>query len=531
MIIRFRNFILPIACGMLLTGCGLGITVKSQSAKSRTGYYHEKYRPQFHFSPEKGWMNDPNGLVCFDSEYHLFYQYYPDSTVWGPMHWGHAVSKDLVHWQHLPVALYPDSLGYIFSGSAVADTGNTSGLGTKSAPPLVAVFTYHDPVAEKSGSITFQNQGIAYSVDKGRTWTKYQHNPVLKNPGIRDFRDPKVFWHDGTGRWIMIMAAHDRIRLYSSPDLKDWTFESDFGEDAGAHGGVWECPDLFPLKIEGSAETKWVMLVSINPGGPSGGSSTQYFTGEFDGHKFVPDETSEKWIDWGSDNYAGVTWSGIPAADGRRLFIGWMSNWNYAALVPSSGWRSAMTLPRELLLSGKNGRYMLVSKPAHEIETLRFVSKSTGFQLAGTSKEQEILNDSFDLDKCELEFDFNFSEKLPDTLRIVTGNSRGEKLVVGFSSVANRFYIDRMRSGITTFSKEFGRIATAPYKAGKNLKIHLFFDAASAELFVDGGKLVMTSVFFPSVEYTKLNVFAKGGDYITCKAKFYELDRIWSAGK
>ncbi len=217
-------------------------------------------------------------------------------------------------------------------------------------PPMVAVFTYHNIELEKGGSSTFQSQGIAWSIDKGRTWTKYSGNPVLPNPGKRDFRDPKVFWHEETGKWIMILAVHDRVNLFSSADLKSWSFESEFGVDAGAHGGVWECPDLFPLKVEGSTDTKWVMLVSINPGGPNGGSATQYFTGKFDGNKFIADENTSKWIDWGTDNYAGVTWSGIPETDGRRLFLGWMSNWNYATVVPTTTWRSAMTIPRELSL-------------------------------------------------------------------------------------------------------------------------------------------------------------------------------------
>lgn len=342
-----------ISAGLFIS---LFITCFSCKNSTQTGggegaqYYQEKYRPQYHFSPESGWMNDPNGLVFYDGEYHLFYQYYPDSTVWGPMHWGHAVSTDLFSWTHLPVALYPDSLGYIFSGSAVSDIYNTSGFGDGTTPPLIAVFTYHNSELERKGNNEFQSQGIAWSNDRGRTWKKFQGNPVLPNPGIRDFRDPKVFRHDASGKWIMILAVHDRVHIYSSPDLKNWSFESEFGESAGSHGGVWECPDLFPLTVTGTSSSKWVMLVSINPGGPNGGSVTQYFTGEFDGHKFIPDDIAAKWMDMGTDNYAGVTWSGIPEQDGRKILIGWMSNWNYATVVPSSLWRSAMTIPRELTL-------------------------------------------------------------------------------------------------------------------------------------------------------------------------------------
>ena len=247
---------------------------KSQIGKE-SNLYQESHRPQFHFSPPQMWMNDPNGMVFYDGEYHLFYQNNPDSTVWGPMHWGHAVSKDLVHWENLPIALYPDSLGFIFSGSAVVDWKNTTGLGETSQPPLVAIFTYHNPVQGKSDGVSFQSQAIAYSTDKGRSWQKYSGNPVLPNPGERDFRDPKVFWYETTSQWKMVLAVKDRIFIYSSPDLKVWHKESEFGDQSGAHEGVWECPDLFPLSI--NSKEKWVMLVSLNRGGPNGGSATQYF--------------------------------------------------------------------------------------------------------------------------------------------------------------------------------------------------------------------------------------------------------------
>jgi fructan beta-fructosidase len=300
---------------------------QNRSSENSSGMaVYETYRPQYHFTPQTGWMNDPNGMVYYEGEYHLFYQHYPDSTVWGPMHWGHAVSQDLIHWQHLPVALYPDKLGYIFSGSAVVDWNNTSGLGTAEAPPMVAIYTYHDPGGERQGRIDFQTQGIAYSVDKGRTWTKYEKNPVLPNPGIRDFRDPKVSWNEVSKQWVMTLAVKDHIEFYGSPDLKKWSKLSEFGNTIGAHGGVWECPDLFSLK-DGEGNSKWVLFVSINPGGPQGGSATQYFIGNFDGKNFMPQDTLARWIDYGADNYAGVTWSDIPASDGRRLFIGWMSNW------------------------------------------------------------------------------------------------------------------------------------------------------------------------------------------------------------
>src|SRR5688500_16498045 len=288
-----------LVCIIMLAACS---NPKNMVAERTT--YNEPHRLQMHFSPKSKWMNDPNGMVYLNGVYHFFYQHYPDSNIWGPMHWGHATSKDLVHWEHQPIALYPDSLGYIFSGSAVLDANNTSGFGKDGKAPLVAIFTHHNAKEEKTGSSTFQNQSIAYSLDEGKTWTKYAGNPVLKNPGIKDFRDPKVSWHEESKKWVMILAVLDHVELYNSSDLKSWTKLSEFGKDFGAHGGVWECPDLFQLNIEGETKQKWVMLVSLNPGGPNVGSGTQYFVGEFDGKTFTSDtgKSQIKWIDWGQDN-------------------------------------------------------------------------------------------------------------------------------------------------------------------------------------------------------------------------------------
>ncbi|MDP3914701.1 MAG: glycoside hydrolase family 32 protein [Bacteroidota bacterium] len=511
----------------LFFGCSSNSGNKKETNTSPAIYYTEQYRPQFHFTPEANWMNDPNGMVYYEGEYHLFYQYYPDSTVWGPMHWGHAISKDLVHWEHLPVAIYPDSLGWIFSGSAVADLKNTSGLGTAENPPLVAIYTYHNVMLEKSGSKTPQSQALAFSTDKGRTWTKYANNPVLESPGIPDFRDPKVFWHNETGKWVMILAVQDRVHLYSSPNLISWKFESEFGKGIGAHGGVWECPDLFPLKVEGSDVSKWVMLVNINPGGPNGGSANQYFTGEFDGKKFTPDETNEKWVDWGRDNYAGVTWSNVPETDGRRLFIGWMSNWQYANVVPTTVWRSATTIPRELSLINQDNSYLLVSKPVKEMEVLRGGTTPVYLSAQNISGEKEMSLDSITLSQSELIFDFNLENSSADSLGIVLENNLQEKLVIGYSAKQKQFFVDRRAAGPSTFSKEFAGISKTPYTAGGHLQLRIFVDVASTELFVDGGKLVMTDIVFPSENFTKLKVFSKGGDLLLGKAEFHSLKRIW----
>lgn len=434
-------------------------------------------------------MNDPNGMVFFNNNYHLFYQYYPDSTVWGPMHWGHAVSTDLVHWKHKPIALYPDSLGYIFSGSAVADVNNTSGFGKDGQTPLVAIFTHHDPAGEKAGKNTFQNQSIAYSTDNGETWTKYDSNPILKNPGIRDFRDPKVSWYEPTKKWIMTLATLDRITFFSSPDLKHWTKESEFGEKVGAHGGVWECPDLFSLKYEG--KDNWILIVSINPGGPNGGSATQYFTGEFDGHTFIPYQTDTRWIDYGPDDYAGVTWSNT---GNRKVFLGWMSNWQYANTVPTVSWRSASTLPRELLLQKIDDKFFVSSMPAKEVDALK-------------SEKIDVNDNKAKLDGGAM---LRLTTGNAEDFSIVLSNDTSQRTVIGYDKAANQFYIDRTASGKTSFEKGFASRTVAPrIAATDSIDITLVIDVASVELFADKGTTVMTAIFFPDEDYNQLSIEAK----------------------
>ncbi|MBA4411297.1 MAG: glycoside hydrolase family 32 protein [Bacteroidota bacterium] len=500
---------------------------KQSGDKSASAYYSEQYRPQFHFSPQKGWMNDPNGMVYYAGEYHLFYQYYPDSTVWGPMHWGHAVSKDLIHWEHLPIALYPDSIGYIFSGSAVVDWKNTTGFGSVENPPLVAIFTYHNMDREKSGKIDYENQGIAYSLDKGRTWNKYQNNPVLHNPGVKDFRDPKVLWHEGTQKWNLILSAHDRVKIYSSGNLKDWQPESEFGSDAGAHGGVWECPDLFPLKVNAGGQTKWVMIVNMNPGGPNGGSGTQYFVGDYDGHEFTAASKETSWLDYGRDNYAGVTWSDVPKEDGRRLFLGWMSNWNYATVVPTDVWRSAMTVPRELKLEEIDGKFLVKSEPVHELNQLQDQASKITFAEEQISGEKKLDTKDINLNQCELVLNLETGKSTADSLCLILENGSGEAVKIGYSNKSKQFFVDRTKSGNMNFSDRFSGIDYAPYSIGKQVQLHLFIDAASIEIFVDEGKLVMTDLFFSSENFNALKIFSSGGDVLLQKVEIVGLKRIW----
>ena len=449
---------------------------------------HEAYRPQIHFSPKKGWMNDPNGLVYYKDNYHMFFQYYPDSTVWGPMHWGHAVSRDLVHWKEAAIALYPDKLGYIFSGSAVVDKSNTSGFGSNGKTPLVAIFTQHDPAGEKSGSNNFQNQSLAYSLDEGTTWTKYSGNPVLKTPGMKDFRDPKISWYPEGKKWIMTLAAGDRILFYSSADLKSWTRESEFGVGTGAHGGVWECPDLLSFKVDG--KQVWLLLVSINPGGAQGGSGTQYFTGSFDGHAFTPLDTVTRWADYGADNYAGVTWSNT---GDEKIFLGWMSNWQYGTKVPTVQWRSAMTIPRDLGLKKIGDGYFTTMIPVEELEKLVIKTTSynhdateNGIALTGPVRLEFTVSDLHS-------FSFTFS------------NSHGQALKAGYDEEKNSFFIDRSQAGRSDFYSGFATIHYGPRIAQTNeSRITILLDNSSVELFADQGLTTMTEVFFPDQPYNSV---------------------------
>jgi fructan beta-fructosidase len=492
---------------------------------------NEPHRPLYHFTPPSKWMNDPNGLVYYQGEYHLFYQHYPEASVWGPMHWGHAVSRDLIHWEHLPIALYPDSLGLIFSGSAVVDWNNTSGLGKDGKPPLVAMFTHHLMEGEKAGRSDFQYQSIAYSNDKGRTWTKYKGNPVVPNTEkIKDFRDPKVTWDKERKQWLLVFAAKDQTKFWSSPDLIHWKFLSNFGKTIGGHGGVWECPDFFPITVEGTQEKKWVLLQSINPGGPNGGSATQYFIGNFDGKQFTLDPEFAQsvkdgkgvWLDWGRDNYAGVTWSDIPASDGRRIFIGWMSNWDYAAVVPTTNWRSANTIPRELTLQKTASGLRLFSQPIRETAALRGKKQAiTNQKVAGNF---DLTNPAkYSPSSMEMLIDAELSANTGADFAVVLSNARGENYRIGYAN--QQFYSDRTKAGNHDFSNNFGaKVDTAPGTVtGNHLKMHLFFDRASCEMFANDGENVMTTIFFPTEDFTQVKLVAKNGTVLVKSLDIYPL--------
>ena len=447
--------------------------------------YHERWRPQFHFSPKAHWMNDPNGMVYCKGVYQLFFQYYPDSSVWGPMHWGHAESSDLVHWKEDPIALFPDTLGYIFSGSAVVDKSNTSRFGQPDDVPLVAVFTQHDPVGASKNRNDFENQSVAYSLDNGQDWLKYDHNPVLKNPGSPDFRDPKVFWYPESHQWIMVLAVKDRVEFYSSPNLRDWYQAGAFGKDAGAHGGVWECPDLFELN-DGHGHMVWVLIVNINPGGPNGGSATQYFLGQFDGKSFTPSTAGTRWLDYGPDEYAGVTWSNT---GNRRIFLGWMSNWLYGQRVPTSPWRSANTLPRELGLEKVGDSLYVKSTPVREVG-----------ELATRTERPRLPAALPPLAKLQVR------TKNTGSFDLVLSNPAGDSVVIGYDAAEQQYHLDRRHAGVSP-GPDFDRVYTAPrVSRASGIELDIYVDASSFEVFADGGLTVMTALAFPSQPYDRVAV-------------------------
>ncbi|WP_163539845.1 glycoside hydrolase family 32 protein [Gracilibacillus sp. YIM 98692] len=450
-----------------------------------------QYRPQFHFSPKQQWINDPNGLVYYAGEYHLFYQYHPESTVWGPMHWGHAVSEDLLHWKELPIALYPDELGAIFSGSIVVDEKNTSGLQKGEEPVFIAIFTHHTDEKE--------TQSIAYSHDKGRTWHKYIDNPVIDNPGLKDFRDPKVFWHEPAKRWIMSLACGDHIQFYASGNLLDWSFLSKFGQEYGAHGGVWECPDLFCLPVAEENKEKWVLIVSVNPGGPNSGSAVQYFTGDFDGQHFVCDDSNDtiKWADFGRDFYAAVTWSNLP----KKWWIGWMNNWQYANEVPTHPFRGQMSMPRKMSLIKKKDTYFLKQDPL-ELPIEEAYKQEEQLELAA---DHPI---SLSLPSLQFVLDATIQKSTATSIEFKI-SSRDDFISIMIDNQQQAISIDRKNSTETTFSSHFPSKDSMPITEVKQLKC--IVDRNSIEIFVNNGKKVMTELFFLDQQDISFQCSTSGG--------------------
>lgn len=474
----------------------------------------EKYRPAFHYTPRYGWMNDPNGMFYKDGRWHLYYQYNPYGSKWQNMTWGHSVSDDLVNWEHLPEAIRPNGLGSVFSGSCAVDHDNTAGFGSDA---VIALYT---------SAGTSQMQSLASSTDDGLTFNIYPSNPVLTLES--EARDPKVFWNDSTKEWNMILAHaldHEML-IFTSPDMKSWTLQSSFGKGLGAQGGVWECPDLFELPVAGTDEKKWVLLCNINPDGPFGGSGTQYFVGDFDGKTFKADtdaagNVSTKWLDYGKDHYATVTWSDAP--DGRRVALGWMSNWQYAADVPTMQFRSANTLPREMgLFRAPDGEVYASSAPSPELEALRGKLAAKVKKTTVGRKARSFALPSENGGICEILMDIEASKA--KTVNVVFSNSQGEKVVMQYDPAAATLSFDRTQSGITDFSEGFPAVTVTPtHEASGRIALRIFVDRSSMEVFGNDGEFVMTNLVFPRTPYTALSVSAEGGNAKVENLRIYSL--------
>ena len=465
-----------------------------------------KWRPRIHFTPKKNWMNDPNGLVYLNGKYHLFFQYNPFGSQWGNMSWGHAISENLLDWEEVNVALPadPENLGYIFSGSVVVDKNNTSGFMKDGIYPLVAIFTHHSKE-------NIQRQSIAYSLDEGLTWQNYILNPVIDNPGIKDFRDPKVFWHEESKTWVMVLACGQFVRIYTSNDLKQWHHASDFGHDIGSHTGEWECPDLFPLTTN-SGKTKWVMLVSMNPGGPNSGSATQYFVGDFNDGVFYADNEKVKWLDFGPDNYAGVSFNGLTSQE-RRVTIGWMSNWSYAAELPTSPWRGSMAIPRELTLNS-------ITSPQESAETF-FVSSLPCRELLAHGKKAHFMAieqfSSFALatdSACVMKLEGNVRESA--TIQLTLTNAHGEKVILRYIPKLQKLIVDRRKAGfdLKLWTMPLIEAYTLPNMSGTDATIVL--DSASIEVFWHGGSTNISAALFPTSPFNHCEIQNDSDDTLEC---------------
>lgn len=470
----------------------------------------ESFRPVYHHTPAYGWMNDPNGMFYKDGVYHLYFQYNPYGSVWGNMHWGHSTSTDLMHWKFEGCAIVPDAWGAIFSGSCVVDHENTAGFGKEA---VVAFYT--SAKASPWGDV--QSQSMAYSLDNGKTFVKYEGNPILTS-SEKDFRDPKVFWYAPGKHWVMMLAVGQHMEIYSSVNLKEWKKESEFGAMQGAHGGVWECPDLVEIPVEGTREKKWVLICNLNPGGPFGGSAAQYFVGSFDGKKFVNESpTQTKWMDWGKDNYATVTWNNAP--DGRCIALGWMSNWQYANNVPTRQYRSANTLARDLTLYREGQELYLKSTPSVEVKKARGEKVSISSFKVSDKHEVMLFNDGQGAYEIEMVIQNAGSSKIGFALL----NEKGEKVDMYYDLNRKLFVMDRSESGIVDFSRDFPAVTVAPVNTDKELTLRLFVDCSSVEAFGEDGKFVMTNLVFPSVPYRKMSFEADKNGYAVKSLNVYKL--------
>ena len=498
--------------------CWDNITLTDSFDVKNTDYY----RPEYHHTASYGWMNDANGLVYKDGEYHLYFQYNPYGSKWGNMHWGHSVSKDLVHWDHLEPAIARDTLGHIFSGSAVVDKFNSAGYGKD------AIIAFYTSASDKNGQI----QCLAYSNDNGRTYTKYDKNPILTPfDGLKDFRDPKVFWYEPTQKWYMIVSADKNMRFYSSSDMKNWEYLSQFGEGYGVQPNQFECPDFIQLPVDGDKnKMKWVMIVNINPGCPFGGSATEYFIGDFDGKEFKcdNDKSVTKWLDFGKDHYATVCFSNT---GDRIIAVPWMSNWQYANVTPIRQHRGANALPRELSLYTKDGEIYMAANAVKETQTLRKETKTIENFTLNASEKELVADSVVSGDKAGFEVEFDLTVGNSGVAGFDIMNDKGEKTKIYLDMKSGRAVMDRTESGLIAFGEKsephfkenhdrrktesvnyindfaLGTWAPLSLCEGKTYHINVFVDKCSVELFVDGGRIAMTNLVFPTLPYDKLRFY------------------------
>jgi len=514
--IWFVNAVLRLTLAMMVVPCA---GCRSSFAQ---GSYDQPWRPQYHFTPSHNFMNDPNGMVFYQGEYHLFYQYNPEGQVWGHMSWGHAVSTDMVHWQHLPVAIPEDPKFMIYSGSAVVDWNNSSGLCQNPDPEdhscLIAIYAaaYKDR----------QKQHIAYSNDRGRTWTNYAGNPVI-DVDAEDFRDPKVFWYEPQKKWVMVAVLADRRKalFFDSTDWKHWNKLSEFGP-AGDDAGQWECPDLLDLQIEGTDEHRGVLIISRNPGAPAGGTGVRYLIGHFDGTQFVEKESagSKLWADYGKDFYATNSFNDMPKGNERRIWIGWTSNWLYAKDEPTVLWRGAQSIPRRLTLRKVGGQLLMVQAPVKELQSLRgkpFHLKDTS--VAYTNARLARLGVKGESYEIEAEFEPGSGGEIGFHLR----KSNGVETVVGIDPATDSLFVDRTESGEKSFSKDFsGRYSTALDNT-KRVTLHIFVDRSSVEVFANDGEKVMTDRIYPPPGSTGIELYSTGRGGKVVSLTIWPLQSIW----
>ncbi len=505
----------PLATGVFCAVVALASCCAAQD-------YDQPFRPQVHFSPRRHWTNDPNGLVYFEGEYHLFFQYNPFGDVWGHMSWGHAVSRDLLHWQELPVALPEENGIMIFTGSTVVDRNNSSGFCSGGAPCMVAVYTGYTPPI--SGRPALQTQNIAYSNDRGRKWTKYAGNPVL-DLHMSDFRDPHVFWSEAAKRWVMVVALPNdhKVLIYHSTDLKRWERVSDFGP-AGATGGQWECPTLVEVPVEGVAGQRWVLKVGLNPGGLQGGSGEQYFVGQFDGTRFTNENSpsTKLWTDFGKDCYCALPINGAPGD--RPVALGWMSNWQYAGKAPTQPWRGQMTIPRRLQLKKVSEGLRLAEEPV-DLKALR--REHIAWHGAEVSELNRVLGAQASRGAaCELRATVLPGAAKEIGWKVLSGG--GKYTLVGYNAETGEFFVDRRSSGNTDFQSDFPARTAVKWPAGRGpLDFTILIDRSSVEVFAQGGLIAITNLVYPPANAHGIEFVAEGAPPKDIRVDLWDLTSVW----